>query len=41
MTTGKKSMRDSITVKLKAKEICGQVIQGQESIEFFLASVLL
>ena len=41
MTTGKKSMRDSVTVRLKAREICGQGIQGQESIDLFLASVLL
>ena len=41
MTTGEKSTRDSIAVRLKANEIWGQVIQGQESIELFLASVLL
>lgn len=41
MTTDKKSMRDSIIVRLKAKEIHRQVIQGQENVKLFLASVLL
>lgn len=40
MTNDKKSIRESIAVRLKAKEACGQVIQGQESTEL-LASILL